>query len=420
MSKALIDSMKNWSIPQVRNHMRDLRAEFGKLNGVERDKRTDEQVNRMKAIGNELTGLRDRLDELQADSDRIDREFDEATGGDTDDVDNPGARPVTSGFQDASGRPIRLLEPKDRLASVHRNRQASDGRERVRVGNMLKGALTGDWNGADAERQMWNALATTSGSSVMIPETISAEIFDLARAASSVVAAGARTLEMTSPYMRVVRVVGDPTIAQVDENTSFPESDPSVDGIDFVAVKHGVIVRCSRELLQDAVNVEVLLENVLGSAMGSYIDSLALAALLADANINGIDLASATPTYDTLIDAVAAVEEANGKTGAILWSPAVKSYIAKLKNTVGDYLAEPPSLSDVRKLSTKKMADDAILAGDFAQLLLGVWKGVVLDTSDAAGASFENDQVLFRVKWRGHIAAVRPTHFTAVSNVALS
>ena len=64
----------------------------------------------------------------------------------------------------------------------------------------------------------------------------------------------------------------------------------------------------------------------------------------------------ATPTsYDPLIDAAAAVEDANETPTAQIFAPRTGKVLAKLKDTTGQPLAVPPYLQNIPRYTTKQV-----------------------------------------------------------------
>ena len=78
-----------------------------------------------------------------------------------------------------------------------------------------------------------------------VPETISNDWLDMARAASVAFQAGAITVPMRNLKERIVGVTQDPTFTFRKEHAVIPESDILVSPIDMQARLCGAIVRTS-------------------------------------------------------------------------------------------------------------------------------------------------------------------------------
>ena len=408
------------NIRQIDMALGEIKDEFDGILRIPRSKRSAKQQNRMEELADRATKLKYERGQLEDRPGLTGRDIDNALRGDS----------TPTGWTDDAGRRVRVLNSAQPLAG-HRSGggghdpDIADGRGSP--GNLIRGMLTGNWSNAEREREIYN-LSTSSGAGVMIPETIGRQIIDLARAGSSVIAAGAQTVDMTAPKMTLTRVTGDPTVAGVAENAEIAESDPGIDGIVFQAKKQAVLVRVSRELLYDSPNAGSMVEQVLRAAMGAHIDKVALdgdgvganpLGLLGIAGVGEVAVGG-VPSWDDWIDGVQLIEQANGAAGATVMSPAVKGLLAKLKDGQGRYLTPPAALNDVTRYSTTKIADASAVVGDFTKLLIGVWRDVEIAISGFAKDTFEKDQVMFRVIWRGDVAATQPAHLTKLTGIALS
>lgn len=418
----------------------ELHDEGTELRKVPVDQRTDAQNNRAKEIVTEFRRLRperNHLAQLEEDSARRSRDVMNAVNGfsrsrglrspdGTVISESRGTEPATP-WRDSAGRSVRLLNASHRL-SDHASSVGQQNGESPRPGNLIKGMLTGNWQDAEVEHRYYN-LSTATGSGVMIPELIGSMLIDLARAGSAVIRAGAGSIQMTAPKMNLVRVTSDPTIAAYAENAEISESDPGIDGVAFEAKKLGTMVRVSRELLYDSPNAGAMIEGILQTAMGAAIDQQALAGdgtganwtgLLSMSGVNDVDAGGVQPSWDTWLEAVQAIEESNGTTAATVMSPAVKKWLSTLKDTTGRYLDPPAALDAVTRYTSTKLADTTATVGDFSKLLIGFWRDVELQFSGTAKDTFEKDQVLFRVLFRGDVAATHPAHLAKITDIDLA
>lgn len=407
------------NIRQIDMALGEIKDEFDGIMAVAPENRTPAQYDRAKELANLATDLKKEKYEIMqnaTDPPSVDEALRET--GDTH-----------TAWRDNAGRDVHVLSPAENYANL-RSPGSGDAlpfNSRPSVGNYIRGAITGDWSNAQHERELFN-LSTTTGGGAMIPETIGRMIVDLARANSAVIAAGAQTVDMTASKMTLVRVTSDPAIAGVAENAEIPESDPGIDGVVFQAKKQGVLVRVSRELLYDSPNAGQVVESVMGAAMGARVDQVALdgdgvganpTGLLNIAGVNEVAVGG-NPSWDDWVDGVQEIEEANGMAPSTVMSPAVKSYLAKLKDGQGRYLNPPAMLNDLSRYTSTKLADTTATIGDFSQLLIGVWHNLEFAYSGYAKDAFEKDQVMFRILWRGDVAAIRPNHFSKLTGISLA
>ena len=100
---------------------------------------------------------------------------------------------------------LRALRNTDKLVDLLPRGVA---REQISIGTVLRGALHGKWKGM---RPLERAVGESGGGSVFpVPEYISNEWLDMARAASVAFQAGAVTIPMRSLTERIVAVTQDP------------------------------------------------------------------------------------------------------------------------------------------------------------------------------------------------------------------
>src|SRR5690606_18546786 len=85
-----------------------------------------------------------------------------------------------------------------------------------------------------------------------------------------------QTAIMTSDSLTMARVASDPVFEAKSENQEFTGSDITFDGILFSAVTIGTLVKCSRELAEDAPNFVQLIEQTLAAAFAAKLDNIAL------------------------------------------------------------------------------------------------------------------------------------------------
>ena len=81
---------------------------------------------------------------------------------------------------------------------------------------------------------------------------------------------------MTSETLAIARLASDPTFAWRAENAEVTASDPTFERVMLEAKSLMGLVRVSRELLEDSVNVSSILENAFTKGMALEFDRAAL------------------------------------------------------------------------------------------------------------------------------------------------
>lgn len=290
------------------------------------------------------------------------------------------------GWATRDGEEIRILSRRDSFA-------AGDAEYRgPSLGAILRAMVAGPRN--DAERRAL-AEGTDSAGGYTVPDPLAAQFIDKLRAASVCMAAGARTIPMTSDTLAIARLASDPTMAWRAENEAVTESDPTFDRVSFQARSLAGIVRASRELLEDSVNVAAMLENAFVQATALAFDQGCLYGTGADDQPTGLGVASgitsvpmgangaALADYDEIIDLIVAQQTANaGNPTALIYHPRTGGALAKLKDGNSNPLTVPEMVAKVPKLVTTSIpitqtqgtANNAssILAGDFSRMLIGL------------------------------------------------
>jgi HK97 family phage major capsid protein len=335
----------------------------------------------------------------------------------------------------------RILAPEQRVAdwtAAHKPVRPED--RDLSMGNLFCGWLTGRWDGAELEHRVL-VEGTTSGGGILVPEPISASIIDAARNASVVLRAGARTIPMDSKTLTVPRLTGTTQPAWRAENEQIAEDDLAFDGVTFTAKSLAVIVKASRELLEDARDVDGIVRQDLGAALALEIDRVLLRGTGSNdeptglRNTSGITVVPATTggdpddggpvDYDTLLDLRQAVAAANYMPGAFVMNPRTANTLAKLKDDSGSYLLPPAALDGVPVLVSngvpKNITTGAatttseVYVGDWSKLWLGVRTQLQISTLNERYADY--GQVAFLMWYRADVQVVQPAAFAVATGV---
>jgi HK97 family phage major capsid protein len=181
-----------------------------------------------------------------------------------------------------------------------------------------------------------------------------------------VIAAGAQTVDMNSETLAIARLETDPTFAWRAENSEVTPSDPTFGRVLLEAKSLMGMVRVSRELLEDSVNVSAALENAFTKGMAQEFDRAALYGTGADSQPTGVALTSSINSvslgtdgdelvgWDSLVDAVYECQVDNAETpGAMIYHPRTGAVIAKMKNGTGDPINMPKLIGDSPATKTR-------------------------------------------------------------------
>lgn len=290
-----------------------------------------------------------------------------------------------SGWTDQRGNPVRVLERGERFAE--RSREGG-----MSFGDHIRALAVGPRN--EAERR---ALSEGTGSEggYTVPAPLAAEFIDRLRAKSVAIRAGARTVPMSSASLAMARLDTDPTVTWRLENSLIDESSPAFSRVLLEAKAVAGIVKVSRELLADSVNVSEMLTNAFAQAMALELDRVALwgdgtddgpIGVTGTSGINEVSMGTngfALPNYDKLIDTVyeMQLDNANDPT-AMIMHPRTQASLAKLKDSQTNPLTVPDMIARIPRLTTTSASiaetqgtattASSILFGDFRELFIGM------------------------------------------------
>lgn len=394
--------------------------------------------------------LHDQMEALQKDIERIERH-------DVFDSDMSRSAGVVSGLQDGDAGPgrfdmrdfddmpeVRALESDETFRSyIERTRpdEAEEYRD-LTAGRFLRAMVTGPRS--EAERRALGE-STDSAGGYTVPSILSAEMIDLLRAASVARQAGARHVPLDSDKHSFAKLLSDPKATWRPEHGLVTESDPTFGRVLFEPKSLAVLVKVSRELLEDSLNIEQALLHALRMSLALEVDRVALMGKGADNEPRGITNTDGITTlsmgedgaplvnYDPLLRARGALLAANaGEPTAYIMSPRTATDLSLLKTGLqGDQtqLSRPAELSDLRRgrmlLTTTAIptddehgtADNAtrIITGNFRDLWIGMRTEIRIEVLREAFA--ENLQYAFLAFLRADIGVVRPQSFAQITGI---
>jgi len=336
---------------------------------------------------------------------------------------------------------VRVLAPGDKLADVCR-RDLVDGikPEDLSLGRVLRGLVTGEWSGAEAEKRAVMAEGTSSLGGVLIPAPMAAQVIDLARNQAIVFRAGASTVSMTANTLKMCKVTGDMSASWREENAAITASEMSFDSLSFTAKALAALCTISIELLEDAGNVNGLIENSIAQALALELDRAALfgsGVAPEPLGLNGVtgvqsismgDNGAALTGYSPFTLAMQRLYEKNATPGSFVFSPRTWAALEGLVDTTGQPLAAPASFAGASKLVSNQIPNtltqgtasnaSSIFTGAWSNLMVGMRTSLTLEASRVAGAdAFSKMQVMIRAYLRADVQVARPDHFVKIVGV---
>ena len=418
---------------QRRARLKAIRTEMGEIQQRTGDTAfSAEDQARWNTLSTEATELNAREDR-EAELDELDRR---AAGTPLNGEDEAARRPEVRAFTGVStrlpqgfdGATMRAQDGTLVPVLEHRHRFADflpAGEQRgaeIGLGGFLRAMAMGPRN--DAERRAL-AEATIGTGGALVPAPLAAEVIDLLRARSVAFRAGARTIPMTSQTLDFARVVADPVGGWRAENAPIAEGQPAFDRVRLVAKSWALLVKVSRELLEDGQNTDAQLRGVIARAGAAALDQAILFGTgttnqpLGIRNQPGvINLGSAhfeSPAgWASVLDAVSALEMADaGDITAMVAHPRTARQIYGMADTTGQPLQIPRRIADVPLLTSTAVPITEGTNADTSPMILGDWREVFVGMRTELQISVlqerfaDNGQVAFVAWLRADVALAR-------------
>lgn len=290
------------------------------------------------------------------------------------------------------------------------------------------------------DAEIRNALSegTDQAGGYTVPVELLRQLIDKMRARTTVIRAGAVTIPLETQKTSIARIASDPSAAWRLENAAIAESDPTFELVQFNARSLAVLVKVSREVLEDSLNLEQALMNAFAGSMAVELDRVALFGTgtapeprgvyntpgvgSVSMGANGLALSS----YDPLIDVLQTLADANAAdpTAAIL-APRTASALAKLKDTTGQPLRKPDALANLPFLSSTVVPTNqtegtstnasCIISGDFTQLMIGIRTQLRIELLRELYAA--NHQYAFVAHLRADVQLAQPPALAKLSGI---
>jgi HK97 family phage major capsid protein len=328
------------------------------------------------------------------------------------------------------GEAVYGLRAAQKMAEYHR---ATTGQETrgLSAGRYIAARLTGRWNGAEAEQRVMASNDGTTGG-FLIPDAISANVIDLIRANSGLIAAGALTIPMPGPNMRVVKVVSDPTAAFRGEGQTIAESDGAFEALNLHAYSVAALVRVNNELLDDVPTFGPTLDAMISGALAVKMDSAALygtgagqpLGLRNDPGLSEVSMGgngALASSYDEYLDVLQKITEANGTADAVIFAPRTSTKLAKLVTGIASdktKLVPPAAFAALRKITSNQVSitetqgnsnvASTAFVGGFANMAVAIRQGITIEATRVADDAFAKNQTLIRAIARFDVATFRP------------
>lgn len=336
----------------------------------------------------------------------------------------------------ADGSRVPILEQRHKLTSfLAPESPASE----LGLSGFLRSLRFGPKN--ELERRVLGEASIGAGGA-LVPTPLAAEVIDLLRPRTVALQAGARIIPMTTATLRFARETADPTGSWRAENANIAMSQPVFDNLTLTAQSWGVIVQASRELLEDAPNIDAALRNVFARSTAVALDQAILygsghtnnqpQGIAGTSGIQTVSMGTngAQPlSYAPFLDAIQALESANaGDVSAAIMPPRTSRNFNGLTDSLAQPLRRPDRIVGMPFLITTSMPINetqgtatnasSIILGAFSEVFVGMRTELVITVLQELYAG--SGQIGFVLWLRADVAISRPAAMARIEGITAS
>lgn len=433
----------------TKKEIRDkIRGKKQEIRTVQKKAMCSQDVTEVRSLGETLDKLAKELDDLEdklSDEDDPDEGHPVDSGNPTDTEGRSfspmaayGTRSFTIGSGDmnvassAPGDQYGGLALRSGETFVSRLPQG-ERQQSLDLGNYIRGAVFGNWEGAENERR---AMNTTAGG-ILIPAVLSAEVMDTSRNISLFLGSGVSTIPMPSGNMTVARVTKDPSFKFYAELSEASPSEMELGSIELKAKTARGFCYVSKELLMSAQNLSSVLTRAFGGAIaemidkaflygqksGSNADDFAPAGIMNDGAINTLTAsADGVKNYADIIKAIGCIRGKNGMPNTFAINSQTEELFNLFTDTTGQQLNVPNVVAGLNQIVTNQLSYDATagsdaLVYDNTALVVGIQNNIGIRMLDTTDYSVKHNATCFEVTAYLDCVAVRPDHIVKVTGI---
>lgn len=239
------------------------------------------------------------------------------------------------------------------------------------------------------------AVGTDSAGGFAVPDRLMHGILSAMTPASSLMQAGAGIVDVSTSFgaksWRTAVIDTLPTASWRDELGTVPESEPTFRSVDATPQSLAFIVRVSRELLADAVNMDTALQVAIGQAMAKEIDRAGLRGSGTAPEIRGIlntvgvnvvnqgTNGAAIANYAPILSGMLAIRKNNApKPRSNITSPDALFKFAGLTDSTAQPLLMPEILRDMKWHDTTQIPVNLTVgtSTDCTEIYMGDFAGL--------------------------------------------
>ena len=246
---------------------------------------------------------------------------------------------------------------------------------------------------------------------------------------------GVRVLSGLTGNLSIPKYATGTTAGWVAEGSALTASDMTFDPVTLAPKHAGGIVEMSRQLImQSSPDIEQLVRDDLSAMLAQAIDSALIkgggsnepTGVLATSGVQTANLA--TLSWANVLAMLQKLDLVNASAANIVASMKVK---AKLQGTlksagIAGYLMEGGRMADLPVYFSNQVAEKTgtpntgkLIAGDWSQVLLGIWSEVDILVNPFSEAAYTKGNVLVRAMSTVDIAVRHPTAFVFAEDITI-
>jgi HK97 family phage major capsid protein len=328
----------------------------------------------------------------------------------------------SSGYGSPSGKSL-SENGNIRLYAPHQKLTADQEPGEVNLGSFLRAVV--DKPRSAAERTMIQNSVGSSGYSM--PTTIAAELIDLLRARNPVIDAGARTISIDGlDSTKFVKITSDPDAVWHTELNEEALSDPVFGAVEMKPKTVLAMTELSREVLQDAANIE---EALTATFVGSLTQAILEATFSGSAANEPTGLATLVtqtdeyanagdPDWSNFVAASRKLHDENVPTDnrAFIHAPDIWETLALATDNQGRYQDAPSFIRDVPNHVSSGVPAGVAYAGDFSNVVYGFRLNITLEQHQSL--SVRKYGTIWLAAARLDIGVFRPNAFVRIEEAA--
>lgn len=246
---------------------------------------------------------------------------------------------------------------------------------------------------------------------------------------------GVRVLSGLSGNLSIPKHGTGTTVGWVAENAALPTGDMSFDGVTLAPKHAGGITEQSRQLImQSSPDIEQLVRDDLSFMLAQAIDS----ALIKGGGTNepvgvlstsGIQTASlSTLSWQNVLAMLQKLDIVNASAANIVASTKAKAKLAGTLKAAGiaGYILEGGRIGDLPAYFSNQVAEKTgtpntgrVIAGDWSQVMLGIWSEVDILVNPFAETAYNKGNVLIRAMATVDAAVRHPEAFVVADDLAI-